>query len=139
ALLVLGGVVAAVLLQVTLVAGGGDAVDDFLSKRALEVRQLCLELVVSLLGQPDRILLARGHLYSPTHRSITYVGPGTDGLVVHAAVGGCASAAERSGAPAARQSGARRDDQDIESSNNRLVKPTFIAASTGPGSCSRAG
>jgi hypothetical protein len=53
-------VVAAVLLEVALVASRGDAVDDLLAQGTLEVLQLGLELVVSVLGEPDSVLL--GHL-----------------------------------------------------------------------------
>ena len=56
ALLLAGGVVAAVLLEVALVAGGADPGDDLLPDRALEVLQLGVELVVGLLGQPDGAL-----------------------------------------------------------------------------------
>ena len=53
ALLVLGGVVAAVLLEVALVAGGADPLDDLWRDGAREVLELGVELVEGLLGQPD--------------------------------------------------------------------------------------
>ena len=57
ALLVLGGVVAAVLLEVALVAGG--AIRSMISWRTgpLEVSSSACELVVGLLGQPDRVVV----------------------------------------------------------------------------------
>ena len=63
ALLVLGGVVAAVLLEVALVAGGADALDDLLAHGTAQVLQLGLELVVGLLGQPDLVLDGLRHGY----------------------------------------------------------------------------
>src|SRR3546814_476378 len=68
ALLVLGGVVAAVLLQVALVARSGDLLDDLLAQRSLEVLEFALELVVSVLGKPDRSLL--GHGSTPARRAV---------------------------------------------------------------------
>ena len=53
ALLVLGGVVAAVLLQVSLVAGSADPLDDLGPLRPASVLELGVEPVEGLLGQPD--------------------------------------------------------------------------------------
>ena len=51
-LLVLGGVVAAVLLEVALGAGGGDARGDLGTALAGEMEELGIEAVVGILGQP---------------------------------------------------------------------------------------
>ena len=53
ALLLAGGVVAAVLLEVALVAGGSDLGGDVGAHVSLEVLQLLLQAVVSLLRHPD--------------------------------------------------------------------------------------
>ena len=53
ALLLLGGVVAAVLLEVALLAGSLDLLDDFRPARAGKVVQLCLQAVKSFLGKPS--------------------------------------------------------------------------------------
>ena len=64
ALLLAGCVVAAVLLEVTLVAGGRNAVLDLLAGRTLTVGELRHEAVVGLLGQPgDRLLAHEGKGY----------------------------------------------------------------------------
>src|SRR3546814_14144766 len=63
-----GGVVAAVLLQVALVARSGDLLDDLLAQRSLEILEFALELVVSVLGKPDRSLL--GHRSTPARRAV---------------------------------------------------------------------
>src|SRR4029078_1788870 len=65
ALLVLGGVVATVLLEVALVASGTDALDDLLAHGTGEVLQLGLQLVVGLLGQPDLVLDGLRHRVTP--------------------------------------------------------------------------
>src|SRR5690606_13541383 len=62
ALLLLGGVVAAVLTKVPLETGGLDLVRNVGAAIAGEVGELLLEAVVGLLGQERRIGL--GHLYS---------------------------------------------------------------------------
>ena len=66
ALVVLGRVVAAVLLEVALVARSGDLLDDLLAPGAPEVVELGLQLVVGLLGQPDGALV--GHVVAPASR-----------------------------------------------------------------------
>ena len=57
ALLLAGGVVAAVLLEVALVAGGADPRHDLLAAGTLDLLELGRELVVGVLGQPDGGLL----------------------------------------------------------------------------------
>src|SRR5699024_8585107 len=53
-LLLAGGVVAAVLLEVALVASSSDPRDDLSAAVGGQMLQFGLELVVSVLGQPDR-------------------------------------------------------------------------------------
>ena len=65
ALLVLGGVVAAVLLEVALVAGSADPLDDLLADRAAQLLQLGLELGEGLLGQPDGVVLESASCGTP--------------------------------------------------------------------------
>ena len=64
ALLVLGGVVAAVLLQVALVPGGLDLLRDLYTPGPREVVQLRLQPVMGLLGEPGDVLACLGHGYS---------------------------------------------------------------------------
>ena len=61
ALLVLGGVVAAVLLEVAFLAGCLDPADDLGPAVTGEVVQLVLEPVVGLLGQPGDAFAGLGH------------------------------------------------------------------------------
>src|SRR5699024_11922219 len=58
ALLLTGGVVAAVLLEVPFVASRGDALGDLGASRALELLELLGQAVVRVLGEPGAIRLA---------------------------------------------------------------------------------
>jgi hypothetical protein len=80
ALLILGRVVAAVLLQVALVAGRLDLLRDIDAPRSGKVVKLGLEPVVRLLGQPGDGLFARlGHGHSLVLRWTNFVRGTTHG------------------------------------------------------------
>ncbi len=64
ALLVLGGVVAAVLLQVAFVSSGFDLLRDLYTSGAGQVVKLRLQPVMCFLGEPGDILACLGHGYS---------------------------------------------------------------------------
>src|SRR5699024_5066113 len=64
ALLLTGGVVAAVLLEVPFVASRGDALGDLGASRALELLELLGQAVVRVLGEPGAIRLA-AHGFTP--------------------------------------------------------------------------
>ena len=72
ALLLTSGVVAAVLGEVTLVAGLGDLAGDLGPAHGLEVLELGAQLVERLLGEPDGGLMICRH-------SSTLAGPPTQG------------------------------------------------------------
>ena len=60
-LLLTGGVVAAVLGEVALLAGGGNPGGHLGATHGLEVGEFGLELVVGLLGEPHRFGIGFGH------------------------------------------------------------------------------